>query len=195
MLCAGQGWRPKQIFPNGKGFWHGQEKCSCYLDFKHFLKILLRGRKKPHLNQVKSAASLLKNETCLCCIPASLEETRGKGTFKRREIKRLVVFAKAMSAGFSDSLDCIYNIWPCAELQSRVNTVVELQKLPNPYFGETLKFFLSFSNFREHLLPTQRFSKGGWGGGSEKLRLSVIKAAHASIPTHGEPADRTVSVV
>lgn len=73
-------------------------------------------KKPPRLNQVKRAASLLKNETRLCSIPASLEETKGKGRFKRREIKRLVVFAEAMSAGFSDSLDCIYNIWPCAEL-------------------------------------------------------------------------------
>lgn len=76
-----------------------------------FKKILLRGWKK-RLNQVKRAASLLKKETCLCSIPAPLEETKGKGRFKRREIKRLVMFAEAMSSGFSDSLDCIYNIWP-----------------------------------------------------------------------------------
>lgn len=72
-------------------------------------------KKKKRFNQVKRAASLLKNETCLCSIPASLADTKGKGRFKRREIKRLVVFAEAMSSGFSDSLDCIYNIWPCTE--------------------------------------------------------------------------------
>lgn len=83
------------------------------LDLKHFFFILLRGWKKG-LNQVKRAASLLKNETCLCSIPASLE-TKEKGRFKRGEIKRLVVFAETMSSGFSDSLDCIYNIWPCTE--------------------------------------------------------------------------------
>lgn len=83
---------------------------------KTFFKNSLERMEKKCLNQVERAASLLKNETCLCSIPASLEETKGKGRFKRREIKRLVVFAEAMSAGFSDSLDCIYNIWPCAEL-------------------------------------------------------------------------------
>lgn len=86
---------------------------------KTFLKNSLERMKKnktKRLNQVKRAALRLKNETCFCSIPASLEETYGKGRFKRREIKRLVVFAEAMSAGFSDSLGCIYNIWPCAEL-------------------------------------------------------------------------------
>lgn len=66
--------------------------------------------------RLKGAASILINETSICSIPAPLEETEGKGRFKQGEIKRLVVFAEAMSAGFSDSLDCIYNIWPYAEL-------------------------------------------------------------------------------
>lgn len=56
------------------------------------------------------------------------------------------MFAEAMSAGFSDSLDCIYNIWPCAELQSRVNMAIELQKLLKPYFGDALVFFLNGFN-------------------------------------------------
>lgn len=118
MLCAGQRWHPKQIFSSGKGFWHGLKKCSCYLDLKQFLKILLRieGSKEKSYNQVKRTASLLKNETCLRSNRTSLEEMKGKVALKWREIKRLVVFAEAMSAGFSDSLDCIYNIWPCAEL-------------------------------------------------------------------------------
>lgn len=66
MLCAGQAWRPKQIFPSGKGFWQSQKKCSCYLDLKlkKKKKNLLRVWKK-RLNQVKRAASLLKKETCL----------------------------------------------------------------------------------------------------------------------------------
>lgn len=84
--------------------------------FKNSLERMERKKKKKKsLNQVKRAASLQK-ETRIFSILASLVETKGKGRFKRREIKRLVVFAEAMSAGFSDSLDCIYNIWPCAEL-------------------------------------------------------------------------------
>lgn len=66
-----------------------------------------RGGEKPCYNQVKRTASLLKNETCLCSNLTSSEEMKGKVALKRREIKGLVVFAEAMSAGFSDSLDCI----------------------------------------------------------------------------------------
>lgn len=83
VLCVGQGWRPKQIFLSGKGFWHGSEKCSCYLDLKRILKILLRGwKKKKCLNQVKSAASLLKNETRLCSILALLPQMKGRRNFQ-----------------------------------------------------------------------------------------------------------------
>lgn len=83
--------------------------------FKNSLERMEKKKTQKGFNQVKKAASLLKNETCLCSIPASLVDMKGKGRFKRRELKRLVVFAEAMSSGFSDSLDCIYNIWPCAE--------------------------------------------------------------------------------
>lgn len=117
VLCVGQGWRPKQIFLSGKGFWHGSEKCSCYLDLKRILKILLRGwKKKSVLIKLKALPHFWKMRHVFALSSLYSRRWREGEIFKRAEIKRLVVFAEAMSAGCSDSLDCIYNIWPCAGL-------------------------------------------------------------------------------
>lgn len=116
-LCCvlGKAGVQSKYFLAEKGSGMAKEKSLCYLDFKHFFYILQRmAEGRGCFNQVKRATLLLR-KTCLCFIPASVEDTKGKGRFRRREIKRLVVFAKAVSSGFSDSLDCIYNIWPCAE--------------------------------------------------------------------------------
>lgn len=73
------------------------------------------GKKKESLNQVKRAASLLKKGDVSLLCPCSAGGDGGKRKVQTRKIKRLVVFAEAVSSGFSDSLDCIYNIWPCTE--------------------------------------------------------------------------------